>query len=157
VANNGKKSEEAVRVILKGYQEKFPAFFTRLYDSTTAKGGYVPPQVADFLGVYDGLALAIEVKSSEKHLSMLKVPKGYIRSSQIVGGRIFIRAGGKGLFIFHSLTGDVWEVWDSQDVIAWVLHGEKLTEGARLLKVKGKKNLEVKLSEKLQWLKSKNT
>lgn len=147
MANNGKKSEETVRVILKGYQEKFPAFFTRLYDSTTARGGFVPPQVADFLGVFEGIPYAIEVKSSEKHNSLRDVPKGYIRASQIVGGRIFIRAGGKGLFIFHSLTGDIWEAWDTQDIINWVLHDKKLTESVRMLKVKGKKNLESQLSE----------
>lgn len=154
MANNGKKSEETVRVILKGYQEKFPAFFTRLYDSTTARGGFVPPQVADFLGVFEGIPYAIEVKSSEKHNSLRDVPKGYIRASQIVGGRIFIRAGGKGLFIFHGLRRDVWEVWDTAQVIDWVLNGVELPEDLRMVHVVGKKKLELDLSEKLKWLKS---
>lgn len=150
MANDGKKSEEIVRVILKSYQEKHPAFFTRLYDATTARGAYVPPQVADFLGVFDGTPLAIEVKSSEKHTSLGSVPKTYIQPSQVAGGRIFVRAGGKGLFIFHSLKDDFYELWDTSDVISWVLSGRRLESDQRLLRVKGKTALKIKLLEKIK-------
>ena len=152
MANDGKKSEEIVRVILKGFQEKHEAYFTRLYDSTTAKGGYVPPQAGDFLGIFQGDAYVIEVKSSEKHNSLVGVPKSYIRASQIVGARLWIRGGGRGLFIFHGLGENVFEVWDSTDVINWVLHAVKLTPARRLVLAKGKKDFETKLLRKLKWL-----
>jgi len=148
MANDGKKSEEIVRKILKGFQEKHEAYFTRLYDSTTAKGGYVPPQAGDFLGIFQGDAYVIEVKSSQKHNTMMEVPKSYIRASQIVGARLWIRAGGKGLFIFHGTTTNVFEVWGSADIIKWVLHGEKLTAGKRILIAQGKKDFETKLLRK---------
>jgi len=152
MANDGKKSEEIVRKILKGFQETQEAYFTRLYDSTTARGGYVPPQAGDFMGVFQGDAYVIEVKSSETHDTMMTVPKGYIRAAQIVGARLWVRAGGRGLFIFHGLAGNVFEVWDSSDVVRWILKGEKLTRGRRLLLAQGKKDFETKLLRKLKWL-----
>jgi len=152
MANDGKKSEEIVRKILKGFQETQEAYFTRLYDSTTARGGYVPPQAGDFMGVFQGDAYVIEVKSSEKHNTMMDVPKGYIRASQIVGARLWVRAGGRGLFIFHGLAGNAFEVWDSADVVNWVLKGEKLTVARRLVLAKGKVDFETKLLRKLKWL-----
>lgn len=150
MTNNGKKSEEIVRVILKGFQEKQGAYFTRLYDSTTAKGGYVPPQAGDFMGVFEGYAYVIEVKSSQKHESMMAVPRGYIRASQVLGARLWIRAGGRGLFIFHSLSGDVFEVWDSAHIVAWVLGGTRVVKEQRLLVAVGKKSFENKLLESLK-------
>lgn len=152
MANDGKKSEEIVRVILKGFQETEEACFARLYDSTTAKGGYVPPQVGDFFGMFQGVGYVIEVKSSEKYDSMMHAPKSYIRTSQIVGARLWVRAGGRGLFIFHSLASNVFEAWESADVIKWVLKGEKLTVCKRLFLAQGKKDFETKLLEKLKWL-----
>lgn len=152
MANNGKKSEEIVRVILKGFQETQEAFFARLYDSTTAKGGYVPPQAGDFYGLFQGDAYVIEVKSSELYNTMMNVPKSYIRASQIVGARLWIRAGGRGLFIFHGLSGNIFEVWESADIIKWVLKGEKLTAARRLVLARGKQDFETKLLRKLKWL-----
>ena len=112
----------------------------------------MPPQAGDFMGVFEGVPYVIEVKSSSKHSSMLSVPKSYIRASQIVGARLWIRAGGAGFFIFHGISGGgIFEVWNSADVVNWVLEGTKLIPESRVLLAKGRRDFEIKLLERLQW------
>jgi len=145
MANDGKKSEELIRVMLKSYQETESAYFNRLYDSTTAKGGFVPPQAGDFMGMFEGTGYVIEVKSSERRTTMLEVPRSYIRDSQIIGPRLYIRAGGSGLFIFHSLATDTFELFDSKDIVKWWLGKGKLSTKMILARAKGKAAFKKKL------------
>lgn len=120
-SNDGKASEGHVQEALVETQSKKKLFFMRLYDTTSAKGSYIPAQIADFFFVFKGLSFSLEVKSSSIHRSLRDVPRSYIRDTQIAKLRLLLRAGGHGLFIFEGLKkGELgWEIWDGAEVVSW--------------------------------------
>ncbi len=118
--NDGKKAEEFVRDVFVSLQEKKPFSFHRLYDTHSAGGSsIIPPQISDFLATYKGLSLAIEVKSSAKHMSLMGVPRSYIRATQIAKMRLHLRSGGIGLFIFVREDTKKFEIHSAEEVISW--------------------------------------
>ena len=145
--NDGKPSEAVVQVILKNYMSRNPCYFARLYDTTSARGSFIPQQIADFWGAFAGVPMVVEVKSSNKkeYVGLLKIPKSYISDGQVSLGRLFVRAGGQGYFVFHCIVEDTFEVWDTEDVIQWVLTSKRPSLHRRLAKAQGKKELAVEL------------
>jgi len=125
--NDGKASETKVQEALVLLQSKSKLFFMRLYDSTSAQGSFIPAQISDYFVTYKGLSVSLEVKSSSIHDSMKKVPRSYLRDTQVAKLRLLLRAGGQGLFVFQCVKKGVtgWEIWDGRDVVEWHLKNNK--------------------------------
>lgn len=87
---------------------------TRLYDTRSTNGGYLPEQDGDFMAMCCGNGWLIEAKASLKFESF-----GESRSSltemmeehQAAAQRLYVRAGGYGMVVFHHLDSSVVELW----------------------------------------------
>ena len=124
--NDGKAEEEFCREVFVTLQEKRKFSFHRLYDTHSAGGtSIIPPQISDFLATFEGMSLAIEVKSSSKHSSMIGVPRSYVRSTQVAKMRLHCRSHGLGIFIFVKAKTKEFEIYDAKDIIAWYRAGNK--------------------------------
>lgn len=127
--NDGKKEEEFVRDMFVILQEQRQFMYHRLYDTHSAGGSsIIPPQISDFLATYQGISLAIEVKSSTKHKSMIGVPRSYVRATQVAKMRLHLRAGGVGLFIFVQGGTKKFEIYDAKTIIKWYRATNKRTK-----------------------------
>lgn len=146
--NDGKYAEEFVRDVFVRLQQTRLFFFTRLYDSTSAGGSPIPPQLSDYLCTFQGASLSVEVKSSVKFTSLRDAPRSYIRATQVAKGRLFYRAGGVGFFIFVSPETGSFEVYLAGDVSLWFLaKGSKKRLAAPLCTGTGREELYYKLLE----------
>ena len=152
--NDGKNSEESVRLALKGMQGKRKCQFNRLYDTTSARGSLIPPQLADFCGTFEGVSWAIEVKSSTEHTSFTTIHKGALREAQVALMRLHIRAGGLGFYIFHNVPRDTWEIWDCENILQWFItpKGPRAPMADLISSCQGKIALQRTLQEALLWL-----
>jgi hypothetical protein len=119
--NTGKKSETIVQDALELLERQYPSTFIRLYDSTSAGvgsgGNFIPAQPGDFVSLLDTYIILIECKSSKVHLSLSETTlRNVFSDNQISGSRRWLRAGALSFCVFHSLPGNVMEIWDMQDV-----------------------------------------
>jgi hypothetical protein len=117
MSSTGKPLEEKIQEAGKLLQENHPAFLDRIYDTTSA-GSLLPPRPGDFYLLLQGTMFLIEAKSSEKHRSFMECSlKKMIRPTQIACHRLWMRAGGQSLFIFHYTAGERVEFWDGKVVV----------------------------------------
>lgn len=119
--NDGKKAEGYVQDALKVAEARSKFTFVRLYDSKSAglgKGGnIIPPQPADYIVLFDGVSFLLEVKSSERHHSLAQATlRDTFSAEQMLGVRLWERAGGGAVCAFYSLVTNLFEIWDSRDI-----------------------------------------
>jgi hypothetical protein len=122
MSNDGKEAEGYIRDALKLFERKSRSTFVRLYDSKSAglgKGGNViPPQPADFIGLWKGLSFLLEVKSSERYDSLAQATiREVFSSEQMLGVRLWSRCSGAALCAFYSIPADRFEIWDGRDIL----------------------------------------
>jgi len=118
--NDGKAAEEFCRKVFVTMQEQLKFSFHRLYDMHSTGGvSTIPAQISDFLATYESIPLAIEVKSSSRHASMVGVPRSYIRPIQIAKMVLHMRSGGVGVFIFVKAGTKEFEIHDAKNVVTW--------------------------------------
>lgn len=121
MANDGKKAEGYVQEALKVVEAKSKFTFVRLYDSKSAGlgtgGNVIPPQPADYIVLFDGICFLLEVKSSERHTSLAQATlRETFSAEQMLGVRLWERAGGGAVCAFYSLKSELFEIWDSRDI-----------------------------------------
>jgi len=103
-------------------ERKHKATFIRLYDSTSAGygsgGSLIPPQPGDFIVHAMTVGCLLEVKSSQVHHTLPEVAiKSAFRDSQILGARLWARAGAKALCVFIHLPTKYIQLWDMASVV----------------------------------------
>lgn len=110
--------ESTVREVLVELQEFHRAAFHRFYDTKSTQGGILPSQPGDYMLIMKGYPLLIECKHSEVEKTL---SRKYISSSvdgkQCARMRVWIRAGGSGIFLFKSDLSDTMEIWPGGHII----------------------------------------
>jgi len=106
-----KKLEDATQEVLEGIQRKEKLTYERFYDTRSA-GNYLPQQKSDFHVCYEGRAVYIECKFSEKHESLRGCFSANVSPEQLASARLVNRAGGKYWFLFYSPLSYKFELWD---------------------------------------------
>lgn len=117
VANDGKEAEDIVRQALMLLERQRAATFLRLYDSRSAGlgsgGNVIPPQPADYVVALNGVTSLLEVKSSERHESLrFAVLRDTFSEDQMLGVKLWSRAGNRSLVAFFSVALKKFELWD---------------------------------------------
>jgi hypothetical protein len=120
--NNGKWAENHVQSALDYMERKHNTTFIRLYDSTSAGyssgGSLLPGQPGDFVVQAMTVGCLLEVKSSETHLTLQDTTiRNVFRDSQILGARLWARAGAKALCVFINLPSKYMQLWDMANVV----------------------------------------
>ena len=111
--NDGKKAEELTRQALLHLVKTELFVFQRLYDTTSARGGIIPEQPSDFIGLFRGRGGLIEVKSSlTKHGLRDCVLREVFTTNQIKSARLWKRSGGFAICVYVCLANNWAEVWD---------------------------------------------
>lgn len=123
---NGKTAQEGghlfqqrVQDILSDAEKRHRVQFIRLYDTRSTQGGFLPEQKADFTAVAQGNSWLIEAKASLVHESMAagRGPlNDLISSHQAAAAKLWVRAGGHSLFVFHHLDSAYVELWPGEYV-----------------------------------------
>lgn len=121
VANDGKSAEGYITDALKLLERNRKSTFIRLYDSRSAGfgngGNLVPPQPADFIFVLDGLTSLLEVKSSDRYKSLTECTvRNIFSEEQMLGAKLWTRAGNLALTAFYSLVTKQFEIWSSMAI-----------------------------------------
>lgn len=136
MANDGKVAEGLIQSALMKLEQTRKATWVRLYDSTSAGvgsgGNFIPPQPADFIVVTDKAVFILEVKSSQESASLLeKNVHGFFKQSQILGAKLWKRAGRTSYCAFYCLGTERFEFWD----MGWII--DAYTAPPRKRKLKG--------------------
>lgn len=123
MANDGKSAEGYVTDALKLLERTRKSTFIRLYDSRSAGfgsgGNLVPPQPADFVFVLDGVTSLLEVKSSDRYKSLTECTvRNVFSEEQMLGAKLWTRAGNLALTAFYSLITKEFEIWNSMKIRA---------------------------------------
>ena len=95
--------------------------YVRLYDSTSAgvgKGGnFIPEQPSDFIFTLEGNAFLLEVKSSDRYKCLTEsVLRNVFSENQIMGARLWKRAGSNAVCAFYSLITERFDFWMMEDI-----------------------------------------
>lgn len=138
MANDGKKSEVYVQLALAELERKTPFAFARFYDSHAAgvgKGGnFLPETPADY--VYSSRAGAglLEIKSSEKHRSLVNASlRSTFSEHQILSARLWQRSGSRCWCIFHDVKSNEFELWN----MLWIIKAYLKPAAPRKLDIAG--------------------
>lgn len=120
--NDGSEAQNHIQEALKLLERSHKATWLRLYDSKSAglgKGGnYIPEQPADYTYLVKGLSVLLEVKSSDVHCSLSDCTlRSVFSEHQIMGARLWLRAGGVAVCAFYSLQDKTFEFWYMEHVI----------------------------------------
>jgi len=119
--NDGKGAEKLVTEALDLAVRKHRVAYVRLYDSTSAGigsgGNFIPEQPSDFIVTMEGKAFLLEVKSSN-HLECLSqsVLRNVFSDNQIMGARLWKRAGANAVCAFYSLATKRFDFWMMEDI-----------------------------------------
>lgn len=126
--NDGKEAEGHFRDTLLTMRQHYRTTFIRLYDTTsTGAKAYIPEAPGDFIFLRNSISVLVEVKSSEKHLSLKDITlRGFIRENQFMGARMWSIAGGFSIFVFYSLESKMFEVWAGKAVVEAMLNKHRL-------------------------------
>ena len=114
----GKEFETKVQRAYEKLQATKELVCLRLYDTRSA-GNYLPAQPGDFIIVYKGVPILLEVKSSEKFdtLSGKRAPlTSLFDAEQVAKMRLWRRAGAYPIVLFQSQVTGWMEVWDGDYV-----------------------------------------
>lgn len=98
--NDGKQSEQLFDNHYKAIMAATPDFvYYRFVDSSLARN-FIQAQPSDRLIVYKGMAILVEIKSSN---DPVRFPLKNISKKQIGYGRRWVMAGAKSMFIIHRI------------------------------------------------------
>lgn len=129
-ANDGKYLEEATRNAIQELSKKHPVKIERIEDAKTF-GRATTNKEADFKGCSKGIPWLIECKSSDIEKSLRSCLSSTVKATQTAHHRLWHRAGGRSMFIFHSNAYDTLEIWDGDTVCKHRVSGTPLpTDGA---------------------------
>ncbi len=122
MANDGKVSEGHVQEALKEMERRYKSTWVRLYDSKSAGlgsgGNIIPPQPSDFIVATPNRVATLEVKSSEMVASLVDTNlRAMFKENQILGARLWMRAGHGAICVFHSLVSNRFEIWSMKPVV----------------------------------------
>lgn len=117
MSNTGKPFEQTTMKILKELATKHPMKVHRFADSHAARN-IMTSAPGDFLVVKSGVPILMEVKSSEQEgVSFGSRFRSMVTSSQYAEARLWIRAGGVSMFMFHNIHDDAYEVYSGADLV----------------------------------------
>lgn len=118
MANIGKALQSTTMSALKSLASRIPLYVHRLEDTHAARN-FLPTTPGDFLVVYNGIAYLIECKSSEQEdVDFGSRFRSLVPNTQIASARLWIRAGGESLFLFHSIPHDLYAVYAGKVVVS---------------------------------------
>lgn len=121
----GYQFEDELKAVFESLKSKQKFYYHRYVDSKAAKK-YVSAQPADFQIIYNGTVCMVEAKASEEYESLVSCASSSIRPQQIGKMKGWLRAGGRGIFLFYSeITGEV-ELWPAAHVLAQRKAGQRL-------------------------------
>ena len=107
----GKKFERDFQDILEELSGRFKLSYLRLYDTTAARGAYLPESPGDFIIAAAGRGHLVELKSSEEYESLRSCLSDHMSTRQAAGLRLWQRAGCPSWVFFYSLTAGKVELW----------------------------------------------
>lgn len=122
-SNDGKLAEHLIQSTLKEMEKTSKSTWVRLYDSKSAglgKGGNViPPQPADYIVATTRGCYLLEVKSSIVATTLADTSiRSLFKENQILGARLWFRAGQRAFCAFYSVKTRTFELWDMNHVVA---------------------------------------
>lgn len=120
--NDGSEAQARVQAALVLMERKYPTSWVRLYDSKSAGlgqgGNVIPPQPADYIVVTDKQACLLEIKSSNTYKSLAATTlRSMFKENQIMGARMWRRAGRGAYCVFYSLQTKQFELWHMRDIV----------------------------------------
>ena len=131
----GKQFEQDTQDLLKLFSTKYRFYYLRLYDSTSARGQYIPAVPGDFIAVANGVPHLIENKASEKYDSLKSCLSKNVDTGQAAAHRLWHRAGGESWFLFLAHKSQMLEVWNGELVGECRATGKSLPEGGYEMRI----------------------
>lgn len=121
-SNDGKIAEHHIQEALKQMEKTSKSTWVRLYDSKSAglgKGGNaIPPQPADYIVATTRGCYLLEVKSSIVATTLSDTSiRSLFKENQILGARLWFRAGQRAFCAFYSVKSQTFELWDMNQVV----------------------------------------
>ena len=109
--------EDRTHEYLKKRAETSLLVVHRFYDTRSA-GDFLPSQPGDFLVVYSGVPILLELKASDKHASLRACFSNNVSSGQLAQHRIWGRAKVATWFLFHGKGADFpYELWPGYHLV----------------------------------------
>lgn len=109
--------EDRTHEYLKKRAETAPLVVHRFYDTRSA-GDFLPSQPGDFLVIYRGVPILLELKSSDKHASLRACFSNNVSSGQLAQHRIWSRAEVATWFLFQGRDADFpYELWPGYHLV----------------------------------------
>ena len=122
----GKAFEGDVRSALEVLTNTCKLSYVRLYDTTSARGKYLPEQPGDFIISAKGRGHLLECKASEKYASLRSCLADNVKEHQAAAHRLWHRSGSPCWFLFQSVRTNELEMWPG------LIVGEARAKGLRL-------------------------
>lgn len=138
----GKWFEGKLEEYFKEKEEESKFRAVRLYDTGSA-GSYLPAQDGDYICIGGGTAYLVEAKCSAKHSNLRSGASSLVSKEQAMAHRMWSRAGGTGVFMFGSVSADIFQIWDGLYVGACRASGERLEESQGLVSECSLTNMEI--------------
>ena len=131
-SNDGKYLENKVRDALKELSKTLPVKIDRIDDAKSA-GRFTTNKAGDFMGCAGGTPWLLECKSSDMEETLRSCLSGTVKDTQVAHHRLWARAGGKSVFVFHSNAYDRLEIWDGPLVCKHRVSGKPLPKDGAML------------------------
>jgi len=108
----GKQFEKDLQGILNLLKTTHHLYYVRLYDTTSARGKFLPDQPGDFIVSARSRGHLIECKASDKHTSLRGCLSGMVSTQQAAAHQLWVRSGNPAWFLFLDHRNQQLEVWD---------------------------------------------
>lgn len=131
--NDGTQLQDAVWRALQEIQKHHECFVHRFTDSKASRN-LVGAQPSDYMAVFGGTPFLLECKSTCVGASIRKLVMGSAGGKrQLAKAKQFIRAGGRGFFIWHDSLADTLLVYVAGEWASPLLGARRLADAERVL------------------------
>lgn len=128
----GKWFEERLKEVFDQLEKECKFRLIRLYDTHSA-GSYLPATDGDWICINKGFPYLVEAKCTANGASLRNVASNNISKQQAMCHRLFHRAGGIPLFMFGSVSDNVFQIWDGNYVGTQRAKGKSLEASRGLI------------------------
>jgi hypothetical protein len=138
-SNDGKWLEHKVQADLIKHKANHKSFFYRFYDTTSARGSFLPPSPGDFLWNYKSVSTLIECKSTATGKDLWQLINSSKTSKlQIPRHRMWHLSGCPSIYVWGNVeTGEI-KVYCGESVVEAFMSKDKT-------KMKGIRNELIKI------------
>ena len=125
-SNDGKWLEHKVQAMLNKHKEQHKSFNYRFYDTTSARGSFLPPSPGDFFWIHQGINTLIECKSTTTGADLWKLlNSGKTSKLQVPRHRMWHLAGSPSIYVWGNVeTGEI-KVFCGESVVEAFMSKDK--------------------------------